>query len=680
MRTAATLWPVALGAQLLFVGCGDKSPAALAGSSDAEEAAQDATVERPRTVGELVSRAERRPPVYFIGLDGGDWELLDRLMAAGAMPHLATLVREGRRGTLLTEHPPLSPLVWTTMMTGVSPLEHKILDFSRFRPGDGEREPASGDDRARPAIWNMATWSGKRVAVFGLWATFPAEAVDGAMVSDRLFGFLNIEDKPPDRAVYPPQRQQWATAALLRARDESDLDDLRRFLPGLTAEELARHSESEHPYDHPVSALRRILVETRLYDALFRSYVDAEKPDLAILYIQGTDSIGHLFAPFGPPRQATVSLAEFERYKEVPAAYFRWVDSLLGRYHEMAQRDGAVLLLASDHGFYWQEGRPTQLSSFDVATAAKWHRKEGIYSLWGPVSWADGRESGTTAGVRQIASTLLALLGLPPGTGMEPAPLPPIASWPASVPRFDYSRVFDELRARRRAADVGVQAPAASEELAKLRALGYLDASELERAPPAAIASGSTRTAASFNNEALIHGSEGRKSAARAAYEGALELNPRLASALWNLSDLLYQNADYDRSDQLLLRAVENDLPEVEKYLIGRAIGYQRDGRPERSLALLDRAVELAPAEPEFWLFLGRYRIEARDCRGAVVALERAVQLEPARPAFHASVGVAHLCLGNNDLATSAFRRSLALDPNQPQVRQFLARLGRARQ
>ena len=36
----------------------------------------------------------------------------------------------------------------------------------------------------------MATYAGKRSASLGFWATYPAEAVDGLIVSDRLFTFL----------------------------------------------------------------------------------------------------------------------------------------------------------------------------------------------------------------------------------------------------------------------------------------------------------------------------------------------------------------------------------------------------------------------------------------------------------------------------------------------------------
>ena len=73
------------------------------------------------------------------------------------MPTLARLVNEGASGTLKTIHPPLSPLIWTTMMTGTSPLDHRILDFLRVNPVSQQREPITSDERKVPAIWNMAS-------------------------------------------------------------------------------------------------------------------------------------------------------------------------------------------------------------------------------------------------------------------------------------------------------------------------------------------------------------------------------------------------------------------------------------------------------------------------------------------------------------------------------------------
>jgi Type I phosphodiesterase / nucleotide pyrophosphatase len=167
-------------------------------------------IEQVRSVPAVAGKSRRANPVIFIGLDGADWELLDDYMARGLMPNLAALVREGASGPLFTEHPPLSPLLWTTMMTGVSPLEHQIFDFTRFNPSSGTKEPITSDERKVPAIWNMATQAGKRVAVFGLWATYPAEPVRGLDVSDRLFTFLYSEGAPPAGIVFPPGREAWA--------------------------------------------------------------------------------------------------------------------------------------------------------------------------------------------------------------------------------------------------------------------------------------------------------------------------------------------------------------------------------------------------------------------------------------------------------------------------------------
>src|SRR5712671_1783608 len=145
-------------------------------------------------------------PVIFIGLDGADWQLLDDYISSGAMPNLAALVREGTSGILETIRPPLSPLIWTSMMTGVSPLDHGILDFVQFDPKTGAKEPITSSLRRAPAIWNMASSAGRRVASLGLWATYPAEQVNGTIVSDRLFTFLFKEETPPAGVVYPPGR------------------------------------------------------------------------------------------------------------------------------------------------------------------------------------------------------------------------------------------------------------------------------------------------------------------------------------------------------------------------------------------------------------------------------------------------------------------------------------------
>ena len=609
--------------------------------------------------------------VLFVGLDGADWQLLDEYMAAGTMPNLAALAREGRTGTLSTIQPPLSPLVWTTMMTGVSPLEHGILDFTRFNPRTGDREPITSDERRVPAVWTMAGDAGRSVAVFGLWATWPAEPVRGLLVSDRFLSFTATDAQPPPGFIHPTDRETWARDALTRAEKATDHAAMRSFLPALSGQDLEKDWNRPDPYAHPVSALRRILIETRTYDDLARSWIAGQRPDLAVVYFQGTDTIGHIFAPYAPPRQPAIPQSDFLLYSAVPERYFAEVDRMLGEYRKLAADSGAVLMLASDHGFRWKEGRPTHLSSAAAATAGLWHREEGMYLLWGPgIEAAADRSKGR---VDQVCATLLALLGLSPGKGLAGPPLPGVpGSLGKPVAPVDY-RARYHLQPAAPPAQTPQSTPPA-EEISKLRDLGYIGANEPTRAPAG---SRSTRTPASYDNEGLLLRQARRTAEAAAAFRKALALDPHSAAALWNLSDLLHaQGRDLDKSDDLLVQALAAGLPEGAERAGSRAAEYTHSGLPERSLHLMDRAVAAQPNAPKLWLYRGRYHLERRQCQDAADDFEHATRLDATDPLAYASLGLARLCLENPAAAVRALRRSLDLDPNQPEIRKALQQLG----
>ena len=121
--------------------------------------------------------------------------------------------------------------------------------------------------------------------------------------------------------------------------------------------------------------------------------------------------------------------------------------------------------------------------------------------------------------------------------------------------------------------------------------------------------------------------------------------------------------------------ALEGKTEDGRKVVIGRAMAYQRTGQLARSLALMDRAVETKPAEPDLWLFRGRYRVEGGDCSGATNDVDRAIALAPANASAYSARGVARLCAGDRAGARAAFERSLRIDPEQPNVRNYLATL-----
>jgi nucleotide-binding universal stress UspA family protein len=103
--------------------------------------------------------------VLFIGVDGLDWSVVERLIAQHRLRHIEALVATGRSYELDAGRLSLSPEIWTTIYTG------RVPRFSGFVTWDFhgvsrpiEALPASGH---RP-VWGINKWLW-RTTVLGLW-------------------------------------------------------------------------------------------------------------------------------------------------------------------------------------------------------------------------------------------------------------------------------------------------------------------------------------------------------------------------------------------------------------------------------------------------------------------------------------------------------------------------------
>ena len=67
--------------------------------------------------------------VIVIGIDGMDHGLLEQFMGEGRLPNFSRLADEGSLSPLKTTMPPLSPVAWSTFITGLDPGGHGVFDF-----------------------------------------------------------------------------------------------------------------------------------------------------------------------------------------------------------------------------------------------------------------------------------------------------------------------------------------------------------------------------------------------------------------------------------------------------------------------------------------------------------------------------------------------------------------------
>ncbi len=113
-------------------------------------------------------------PAAIIGVDGADWQVLEPLMEAGELPHLAALMERGQHGVLWSAEPMASPVVWTTIFTGHTPDHHGLEDWNR------------SDARSRkvPALWDIYESQAKPSITVNVPGSWPPSALQtGSMLS-----------------------------------------------------------------------------------------------------------------------------------------------------------------------------------------------------------------------------------------------------------------------------------------------------------------------------------------------------------------------------------------------------------------------------------------------------------------------------------------------------------------
>jgi tetratricopeptide (TPR) repeat protein len=647
----------------LLAGCGRESREPAAAAAPSPAVAEAPPVESADTVSRTRRPAGRPRPVLWIGLDGLDFEILDRLSAEGKMPNWKRLASEGYTSRITSFVPILSPVVWTTVATGVGPDRHRVLDFQEVDPKTGQKVPISGDSRAVPAVWNLASAAGRSVGVVGWWATHPAEEVKGFFVSDHASPIL-YEKLSLSGVAFPPVLE--SGVAQVVARDgrvaESDLSRFVDLSPGEISTALA----SKQGMENRVVALSRILSATRVYDRIARDLYDKQLPDLLMLYLEGTDEIAHVFAPDSPPRLSCESEEDFARYQRAAAVYYGVVDQMLGQWMRRAEEDGGTLIVQSDHGFKWGEDRPCQRSSLNWSTAAYWHRLQGVFAAWG-ARVRPGRGTGGKLTMLDPAPTVLALLGLPADRQMPGHPITAVFPGLKAPARAD---LFARIQVRRVAAEAMSDAEK-SEYTRKLMALGYLSGSE---ARPLAPTGGNLpgMTEGAWNNLGLYErDSLGDWKAAREAFEKALALRPDYHSPMFNLAILYREQRDSARARDWLFRSFAAGHADPEGTLLGWINWYEDHGQSAEIVPFLETAVARSPENEVLARTLGLYRFRRKDCAGALSAVAP-FESKTSDPTTLNTLALIQTCLGQRQEAIQLLERSLALKPDQPGAVQSL--------
>lgn len=402
--------------------------------------------------------------VLLIGWDAADWNVARPLIEEGKMPNLKKLMDDGVWGNLATIRPVLSPMLWTSIATGKRAWKHGIHGFSEPCPATGGIRPITNLSRKTKAVWNIFNQQGWKSNIIGWWPSHPAEPIDGVMVSNHFQQAVkNVDEDWPMRpgTVHPKDLEEPLKEMRIHPA-ELENEHILPFIP--------KAAEIDQDKDKRMESCAKIIAEISGIHAAATACMQLEPWDYMAVYYDGIDHFGHGFMKFHPPRQPWVKEEEFELYKDVIEAGYRFHDMMLGVLMQIAGDDTTIMLI-SDHGFEPGNLRPQSIPNEPAGPAAE-HSPYGIFCLRGPGIQKGERIYG--ASLLDIAPTILHLYGLPVGRDMDGKVLVNCFEEEQSVEFIDS---WDDIEGNdgRHPAGAQLDAVESRESLKQLVDLGYID-------------------------------------------------------------------------------------------------------------------------------------------------------------------------------------------------------------
>ena len=272
------------------------------------------------------------PKVFLLGLDGATWKVLDRFMAEGLMPNLDEITRRGTRGILKSTIPYLTPVAWSSMLTGVKPSKHCVFGYNVMENREGMIIGllANRSKVKYPIDLDIFAQLGKKAVSLNMPMTYPPQPHDGTVIS-------GLMTPSKESAYYYPKdlMQELAGQGIDYRIDINTARDVEGDLDQRMALYLADGARLFFEDLRKVTEEREKAVHYRM---------GAREWDLFQVNFVSTDRIQHYL--WNHIWEDDTSSEVVRRIRE----HFTYLDSLIGRIYSKV-KDDAILVICSDHGF-----------------------------------------------------------------------------------------------------------------------------------------------------------------------------------------------------------------------------------------------------------------------------------------------------------------------------------------
>lgn len=583
----------------------------------------------------------KKNKVLLLGWDGADWKIIGPLLAKGQMPSLQRLIKKGVYGNMSTMNPPYSPMLWSTVATGKTPDKHGVLGFLELQPDQKGIRPVSVKSRKSKAIWNILHNQGMKSNLVGWWPSFPAEPINGVVVTDR---FQKVK-------LSPYQKNPINPGTIHPESKVKDLEDLRMFPHEVTAAHILPFIPkaaliNQNGQDKSLLNFAKTLTENVSVHCAATNVMRTTEWDFMGVYYDAIDHFCHGFMKYFPPKLSAIPQNKFEIYKDVIDGAYRFQDMMLGRMMDLID-DDTTLMVMSDHGYESGNKRILKMPKYPAAPALE-HRQFGVFAACGPDIKVNEKVFGL--GLIDIAPTILHMFDLPVGKDMDGRVALDIFKSPKK-PEFiesweDVEGDFGQHK------DLENDQLADQETMEQLVELGYIDKPD-EKIEVAVL---KTKCDLRHNLARVYLGKKDYASAKEILLELITEEKPiDVIPFYMDLLTISISESEFKLAEKYLntLRELDSEFKlntyfSESKILLG-------NGKVEEALQVLQVAKDKKP-NPEVWFQIGKIYAQVFKYEEAKDAFEHAIAMENDNAKYHQALAVALVRLGDfEEAADHAF-------------------------
>jgi hypothetical protein len=176
--------------------------------------------------------------------------------------------------------------------------------------------------RTARTFWDILGEDGRKVTVIGWLVSWPAEPVNGYMVTD-YFRYPPRADRPlPEKLTYPDELLAEVEPFRVAPEDVSD-DDVSGFVEldkVMSSEEVQRlpvpkmlaEMRGLSEIERMIGSLRDFLAGDRTFLGVARHLMKERPTEVCVVYLRGVDSTSHKFWPAAHPGEVGFEVSRSE--------------------------------------------------------------------------------------------------------------------------------------------------------------------------------------------------------------------------------------------------------------------------------------------------------------------------------------------------------------------------------